>query len=170
MRELSIHIHTTHDENSDTHLAALLAKFTSDLHGVGYSVSNIECQDAPYVLLEEPQKSVAQMTPIPPRYRETPDYPPETADVPEDQEEVEVQAEAEVAVEPGVEEEAALAPVQGPKTKPLIDPSDFSIKELRSGVLDGYIRRQLISLSKREVKGLARVGALGAINLAMDEL
>jgi len=65
---------------------------------------------------------------------------------------------------PSAGEEAA------PKSKPLIDPADFSIPQLRGGVLDGYIRRQLTSLFKREMNGKARDGAIAAIKDAIDIL
>ena len=58
--------------------------------------------------------------------------------------------------------------MQGPGK--LIDPADFTIPQLRGGVLDGYVRRQLTSLHKREMKDKARDGAIAAIKDAIDRL
>jgi hypothetical protein len=142
MRTVTIIIEATHNENSDAALAGALARFAAkNLNTLGYRVQDIVCSDKEYRLPEEPPK-------------------PEVDDA--------IPSVGEEAA-PTQEEEAA-APPEGPKSKPLIDPADFTIPQLRGGVLDGYVRRQLTSLHKREMKDKARDGAIAAIKDAIDRL
>jgi hypothetical protein len=66
---------------------------------------------------------------------------------------------------------AAKSPELAAKPRELIDPGEYTVKELRHpSTLKGYIRRQLDSLHKREMKGKARDGAVAAIKDAIDRL
>jgi hypothetical protein len=75
------------------------------------------------------------------------------------------------APKPEIPELAAKSPELAAKPRELIDPGEYTVKELRHpSTLKGYIRRQLDSLHKREMKGKARDGAVAAIKDAIDQL
>ena len=192
MRAVTIILEAMHDESSDTHLAALLAKFTSDLHNTGYTVTDVVCMDAEYVPPTEEPKTLEQMTPIPPEVAEhehgaseyavaaeealdaeeeqEPEPDEEEAGTSEESKEEESVDESESMDEDEEGSEEGTAPPEKPKSKPLIDPGDYTVADLRDGLLDGYIRRQLNSLHAREMKGKARDGAVAAIKDAIDAL
>ena len=155
MRIVTIIIEATHNESGDVALAGALARFAAKkLNTLGYTVQDIVCSDKEYRLPEEPPK---------PEVGDAITSAAEEAAPTQEEEAPEGQSLGEEAK--GKEE----AP-EGPKSKPLIDPADFTIPQLRGGVLDGYIRRQLTSLFKREMKGKARDGAIAAIKDAIDSL
>ena len=157
MRTVTIIIEATHNENSDAALAGALARFAAkNLNTLGYRVQDIVCSDKEYRLPEEPPKPEVEDA--------TPSAGEEAAPTQEE--------EAPEGQSVGEEDQGKVeaAPPEGPKSKPLIDPADFTIPQLRGGVLDGYIRRQLNSLFKREMNGKARDGAIAAIKDAIDIL
>ena len=160
-RVVTIVVEATHNENSDTHLAGGLAKFTTDLGKMGYTVQDVMCLDKEYEMLEEESKSAARMRPVPPGTFEEAD---EAFRKEEDAEGAE-----DVAAEPTVKPKAK--PRSKAKSKALIDPADFTVAQLRDPkTLAGYIKRQLNSLHKREMSGKARDGAVAAIKDAIDRL
>jgi len=165
MRIVTIIIEATHNESGDVALAGALARFAAKkLHTLGYTVQDIVCSDKEYRLPEEPPKPEVDYA-IPSAAEREIHLFVEAAPT---QEEEAPEGQSLGAEDQGNEE--AAAPPEGPKSKPLIDPADFTIPQLRGGVLDGYIRRQLTSLFKREMKGKARDGAIAAIKDAIDSL